>query len=57
MFPKLATLRFHKGLRINNNYQGVTMIVTIAYDVVAFSAGPFTELQDCALVVDMYVGF
>lgn len=33
------------------------MIVTIAYDVVAFSAGPFTELQDCALVVDMYVGF
>lgn len=33
------------------------MIVTITYNGVSFSAGPFTDLQSCDSVVDMYVGF
>lgn len=33
------------------------MIVTIAYNGVSFSAGPFTDLQNCDSVVDMYGRF
>lgn len=33
------------------------MICTIAYDKIAFTAGPFCDLQNGVPVVDIYVGF